>query len=149
GWVRLADGIARLCREVEPLGVRVAFEPEPGMFVESMDGWERVKALVDDENLGLTLDVGHVPCTETISPADAIRRWGPDLLNVHLDEMSGGTHDHLQSGEGDLDFAAILRALREVAYEGVASVELSRHSHAAPEAAATAYERLRAAGREE
>lgn len=143
-WERLADGVSRLCRVADALGVRVAFEPEPGMFVESLAGWERMKALVDDAALGLTLDVGHVPCTEVISPSEAIGRYAPDLLNVHLDDMRGGVHDHLQIGEGELDFGAILRALREVGYEGVASVELSRHSHAAPEAAATAYERLMA-----
>jgi sugar phosphate isomerase/epimerase len=38
-----------------------------------------------------------------------------------------------------------MRALREVDFTGIASVELSRHSHAAPEAARVALERLKAA----
>jgi len=47
-------------------------------------------------------------------------------------------HEHLQIGDGDLDWADILRALDEAGFDGIASVELSRHSHAAPEAARAA-----------
>ncbi|HET8657318.1 MAG TPA: sugar phosphate isomerase/epimerase [Longimicrobiaceae bacterium] len=142
-WTHLTDGVAELCRRAAALGVRVAFEPEPGMFVESLEQWARLRAAVDSPALGLTLDVGHVPCTESIPPAEAIRRHGSELLNVHLDDVRGGVHDHLQIGEGEIDWGATLAALRDARFEGVASVELSRHSHAAPEAARTALERLR------
>lgn len=141
-WGWLVEGVEALCGAAKPLGVAVAFEPEPGMFVESLAGWERLKVAVGEEGLGLTLDVGHVPCTESIAPEVAIRRYAADLRNVHLDDVRGGVHDHLQIGEGELDFSAILAALREIGYDGVASVELSRHSHAAPEAARVAWERL-------
>jgi sugar phosphate isomerase/epimerase len=142
-WTYLTDGVAGLCRRAAALGVRVAFEPEPGMFVESLEQWARLRAAVGSPELGLTLDVGHVPCTEPITPAEAIRTHGTELLNVHLDDVRGGVHDHLQIGEGEIDWRATLAALRSARFEGVASVELSRHSHAAPAAARTALERLR------
>jgi sugar phosphate isomerase/epimerase len=141
-WRFLVDGVARLCERVAPLGVRVAFEPEPGMLVESLAQWEALRAAVAAPNLGLTLDVGHVPCTEPIAADEAIRRHAAELLNVHLDDSRGGVHEHLQVGEGELDWGAILRALAEVRFTGVASLELSRHSHAAPAAAREAIERL-------
>lgn len=144
-WGWLIDGVGRLCIEAERQGVGVAFEPEPGMLVEGMGGWERLRNSVAHPALGLTLDVGHVRCTETFSPEEAIRRYADDLRNLHLDDMRGGVHDHLQIGEGELDFGSILDALRDVGYSGVASVELSRHSHAAVQAARVALERLRAA----
>jgi sugar phosphate isomerase/epimerase len=146
-WEHLVSGVAELCRSAERLGVRVAFEPEPGMLVETLEGWERLREEVAHPALGLTLDVGHVPCTESIGADDAIRRHGGELINVHLDDVRGRVHDHLQIGEGELDFGAVLRALEQVGYAGVASVELSRHSHAAPEAARVAWERLTGAGR--
>ncbi|HEX6925230.1 MAG TPA: sugar phosphate isomerase/epimerase [Longimicrobiaceae bacterium] len=145
GWGRLVPAVHELCERAATLGVGVAFEPEPGMFVESMEGWERLRDAVSHPALGLTLDVGHVRCTEDYGPGEAIRRYADDLRNVHLDDMRGRIHDHLQIGEGELDFRAILEALREVNYQGVASVELSRHSHAAPAAAQVAFERLQAA----
>ena len=141
-WRVLVEGVRRLCDRVAPLGIQVAFEPEPGMLVESLAQWERLRDAVTAPNFGLALDVGHVPCTETISAGDAIRRYGEWLRTVHLDDSRNGVHEHLQIGEGQLDWVDIMRALRSVEYAGVASVELSRHSHAAPVAAREAIERL-------
>lgn len=146
-WSHLVTGVERLHERIEPLGVRIAFEPEPGMLVQSLADWEHLRDAVSFPDLGITLDVGHVPCTETISAGDAIRRYGSSLRTVHLDDTRDGVHEHLQIGEGSLDWPDILRALREVGFTGIASVELSRHSHAAPEAARVAIERLEAATR--
>lgn len=145
GWRHLADGVAALCAHAAPLGVRVAFEPEPGMLAASLDDWRRLRALVGAPTLGLALDVGHVPCTEAIAPEAAIREHAAGLFTVHLDDARGGVHEHLQVGEGELDWTAIVGALRASGFAGVASVELSRHAHAAPAAARLAHERLSAA----
>jgi sugar phosphate isomerase/epimerase len=134
-WRFLAEGVVRLNERVAPLGVRIAFEPEPGMLVNGLADWERLREAAALPDLGLTLDVGHVPCTETISAGDAIRRYRDALRTVHLDDTRNGVHEHLQIGDGDLDWPDILRALDDVGFTGIASVELSRHSHAAPEAA--------------
>ena len=146
-WRFLADGVARLGERVQPLGVRIAFEPEPGMLVSSLADWERLRDALGNPAFGLTLDVGHVPCTERISAPDAIRRYDTALRTVHLDDTRGGVHEHLQIGDGQLDWPAVLRALRDAGFTGIASVELSRHSHAAPEAARVAMERLSEADR--
>ena len=138
----LAEGVAALCGAAAALGVRVAMEPEPGMWVETLAQWERLRDAVAHPALGLTLDTGHVPCTESISTAEAIERHRSELLNVHLDDVRNGVHDHLQIGEGELPWPEVMRAL--AGFAGVASVELSRHSHDAPRAAAAAIERLRA-----
>ncbi|HEU4722532.1 MAG TPA: sugar phosphate isomerase/epimerase family protein [Gemmatimonadaceae bacterium] len=142
-WRFVTEGVVRLQDLVAPLGVRIAFEPEPGMLVGSLADWERLRDATSMSDLGLALDVGHVPCTERISAQEAIRRYGPALRTVHLDDTRNGVHEHLQIGDGDLDWPAIMRALADVHFAGIASVELSRHSHAAPEAARVAMERLR------
>jgi len=144
-WRFVAEGVSRLHERIASSGVRIAFEPEPGMLVGSLADWERLREATSLPDLGLALDVGHVPCTERISAGDAIRRHGDALRTVHLDDTRGGVHEHLQIGEGELDWPDIMRALREVGFAGIASVELSRHSHAAPEAARVALAALRAA----
>jgi len=144
-WRHLAVGVRQLHERIEPLGVQIAFEPEPGHLVNSLADWERLRDAVALPDFGLTLDVGHVPCTESMSAGDAIRKYGPALRTVHLDDSRNGVHEPLQIGDGSLDWPDIMRALREVEFAGIASVELSRHSHAAPEAARVAIERLRAA----
>jgi sugar phosphate isomerase/epimerase len=144
-WRNLAEGVARLAARTAPLGVRIAFEPEPGMLVSSLADWDRLRDTLDGVDVGLTLDVGHVPCTEAITPAEAIRRHASAIRTVHLDDTRGGVHEHLQIGDGEIDWPAVLRALRDANFTGIASVELSRHSHAAPEAARVAFEKLGAA----
>jgi sugar phosphate isomerase/epimerase len=144
-WRHLVAGVRELHERTTALGVRIAFEPEPGMLVDSLADWERLRNAVSLPDFGLALDVGHVPCTEPISAGDAIRKYGPALRTVHLDDSRNGVHEHLQIGDGTLDWLDIMRALREVDFSGIASVELSRHSHAAPEAARVALERLKAA----
>ncbi len=144
-WSHLAAGVQQLHERVTPLGVRIAFEPEPGMLVNSLADWERLRDATSIPDFGLALDVGHVPCTESVSAGDAIRRYASAIRTLHLDDSRNGVHEHLQIGDGSLDWPDIMRALRDVGFTGIASVELSRHSHAAPEAARVAIQRLRTA----
>lgn len=143
-WDHLRGGVATLCDAAAGLGVRIAFEPEPGMFVETLEQWSRLRAEVDHPSLGLTLDTGHVLCTESVGVRDAVLAHREHLFNVHLDDVRGRVHDHLQIGEGEIDWPEVAEVLR--GWDGVASVELSRHSHDAPRAAATAMARLQVAG---
>ena len=46
-------------------------------------------------------------------------------------------------GEGEMDFAEILGALKEVGYASPVNVELSRHSHDGPIAAQRAFDFLK------
>ena len=131
--------LARSCRSLADYaaekGVALAFEPEPGMFVDTLDKYERLAAAVDRENFRLTIDVGHLQCNEAKPAAMLIERFAPHLANVHLDDMRRGVHDHLFFGEGEVDFAQVFAALERAGYEGPACVELSRHSHNAAETA--------------
>ena len=143
-WGHLVAGVQQLHERITPLGVRIAFEPEPGMLVDSLADWERLRDAASLPDFGLALDVGHIPCTESITPGDAIRRYATAIRTVHLDDSRNGVHEHLQIGDGSLDWPDIMRALRDSGFAGIASVELSRHSHAAPAAARLAMERLTA-----
>ena len=113
----------------------LAFEPEPGMFVDTLAGYERLADAVGRENFRLTIDIGHLQYNEAEPPGDLIRRYGGQIANVHLDDMRRGVHDHLFFGDGEVDFGEVFEALTEVGYQGPACVELSRHSHDAVETA--------------
>jgi sugar phosphate isomerase/epimerase len=132
---RLAAELLPLARRAAEAAVTLALEPEPGMHIEDLAGWERIRRLVDHPGLRLTLDVGHAHLTEADGAAAAVRRVGPWIANVHLEGMRRGVHDHLPPDQGDLDLAAVVRALADIGYEGPANLELSRHSHAAVETA--------------
>ena len=146
-WEYLCVGLSGLLEEVATSGPRIAFEPEPGMFIERPTGYgalvERLGGL--GERLGLTLDVGHLVVTGDLPVADQIRQWAPRLVHVHLDDARSGVHEHLMFGSGDLDLAETLGALIETGYAGQAAVELSRDAFRGAEAAREAMRHLRTA----
>lgn len=128
-------------------GVKVALEPEPGMYVETIAQYrELVSALGASTSLELTIDVGHLVVNES-SPIERHLVENADRLAVvHLDDATRGIHEHRMIGEGEVPWREIARALRAIDFKGPLIVELSRHSHDAARAARTAYERLREYG---
>jgi L-ribulose-5-phosphate 3-epimerase len=136
---RLAGGLQVLLREAEKLGTPIGFEPEPGMFIDSMSRFQRLLQWVDSPQLKLTLDLGHLYCQGEVPIADYIARWSSYIVNVHVEDMRAGVHEHLMFGEGEMEFPPIIAALGAANYRGGVHVELSRHSHMAPAAAAQAF----------
>lgn len=142
GLERLGEALEPVLAHAETLQMPIGFEPEPGMFIESMAHFERLLQWVDHPLLQLTLDVGHLYCLGEVPIADYIRRWSERIVNVHLEDMRAGRHEHLMFGEGEMHFPPIIEAFREVNYQGGLHVELSRHSHVAPDALRQAFEFL-------
>ncbi len=125
---RLVDGLKRLCDHGAERDVRIGFEPEPGMLIETAAQWCGVRDAVAHEALGLTLDVGHCLANREGAPADVLRAHTSELLVVQLDDHRPGVHDHLMFGEGEVDFARVAQAVRDIGFDGPLEVELSRHS---------------------
>ena len=140
---RLVAGCKELCAHAENFQVRLAFEPEPGMFIDTMARFEELHKRVNHPLFGLTIDVGHLHCLGETPIADHLRRWKDHLWNIHIEDMRKGVHEHLMFGEGEMDFAPIFAALQEIGYAGGVHVELSRHSHDAVNTAQKALEFLR------
>jgi sugar phosphate isomerase/epimerase len=126
---RLVDGCKRLADYAAERSVRLAFEPEPGMFIDTMDKFAELHARVNHPAFGLTIDVGHLVCNRELPVSKFLAEWGHVLWNVHLEDMRAGVHDHLMFGEGEVDFADVFAGLRAANYSGGVYVELSRHSH--------------------
>ena len=126
---RLADECKRLADHAAERNVRLAFEPEPGMFIDTMEKFAELHGRVNHPHFGLTLDVGHLVCLGELPVSDHIRRWKDWLWNVHIEDMRAGVHDHLMFGEGEVDFADVFTSLKAIDYTGLVGVELSRHSH--------------------
>ncbi|MEX0701264.1 MAG: sugar phosphate isomerase/epimerase family protein [Planctomycetales bacterium] len=166
-FARLVEGCRAVLERAREKNVPLAFEPEPGMFIETMEqyarlleraGWAAPTNQGDPTHekrwaqppprgplFGLTLDIGHLHCVEDEPIPAHVRRWKDRLVNVHIEDMQKGTHEHLMFGEGTIDFPPVLAALAEIGYAGGVHVELSRHGHAAPQAARQAFDFLSAA----
>jgi sugar phosphate isomerase/epimerase len=140
---RLATGCREVIDYAAKKDVRLAFEPEPGMFIETMDHYARLLERVDAPHFGLTIDIGHLQCVEDEPIPVHLRRWANRLFNVHIEDMRRGVHEHLRLGEGEIDFPPVMSTLEEIGYTGGVNVELSRHSHMAPQVMQESYDFLR------
>lgn len=139
---RLTQSLQPVLEHAAAREVVLAFEPEPGMFIDSMAAFERLLQWLDADHFKLTLDVGHLFCQGEVPMVGYIQRFAPYLVNVHIEDMCAGVHEHLMFGEGQIHFPPVLEAFAEIGYQGGVHVELSRHSHIAPEAARKAFEFL-------
>ncbi len=139
---RLADGLRPVLDYAAERGVAVGFEPEPGMLIDGMDRFEQLLGRIDSPQLRLTLDVGHLHCQGEVPISQYIHLWSSRLVNVHIEDMRAGVHEHLMFGRGEMHFPPILEALEQITYKGGVHVELSRHSREGPVAAVKAMEFL-------
>ncbi len=142
-WGWLVDGVGEVLQRAGERGVVCAFEPEPGMLVEHTGQYRQLLDALAEAGapdtldrasaggLGLALDTGHCVVAGDLEPQDAVRAWGQHLRAVAVEGMARGVHEHLPIGEGDVDVPAVLAALRDVGYDRLVSIELSRDSHRA------------------
>lgn len=137
---RLAEGLQEVLEYAARAKIPIGFEPEPGMFIDTLAGFAELLGWVDSPHLCLTMDVGHVYCQDEGPAAEQIRRWAKRLVNVHLEDMRRGQHAHLMPGEGEVDFPGVIAALAACGYQGGIHLELSGHSHEGPQAARRAFE---------
>jgi len=144
-WDWLVTGCTQLGEHAKRRGVQLAFEPEPGMLVDDMSKFEVLKKHIGSARFGLTLDIGHVFCTESAPFRQVYGKYANMIRNVHIEDVRDRKHEHLMFGEGELDFVAILRVLNDNKYAGLVNVELSRDSHRAPDVCRRAIEFLNAA----
>ena len=121
----------RVCRRHRG---RLGFEPEPGMLVETVADALRLRGRARRTRRAAASPStsGTASCVEPDGVVGALRAAGALLVNVQVDDMLPGAHEHLELGDGRLDLPLALATLHEIGYRGVAAVELPRHSHDAP-----------------
>lgn len=134
GLEHFASALAPLCTYAADRGVKLGIESEPALLVERATEVASLIDRVGHPALGANLDVGHAVCIGE-DPTESIRRLAGRIWNVHVEDIRGGKHHHRIPGDGDLDFAAIFRALSATGYTGAVTVELYTCSAIADEAA--------------
>jgi sugar phosphate isomerase/epimerase len=134
---RLTDECKRLVERAARKAVPLAFEPEPGMFIGTMDQFAELQTRVNHPAFGLTIDVGHLVCNGELPVSKFLVGWKHVLRNVHVEDMWAGIHDHLMFGEGEVNFEDVFAGLRAADYTNGVYVELSRHSYDAVNTART------------
>ena len=140
-WQKLTDGVGEVLDYATRCGVVLGFEPEPGMFIDTVSRAEELfERLGRPKSLGFTVDIGHLECLGERPLAATVRDVADRIVNVHIDDMTVCCHEHLPLGKGDIDYRPIFQELFAAGYQGGLHVELPRQSHRWHETAKESYE---------
>src|SRR5579883_1413566 len=81
GLTRLAVALQPVLAHAEAAEMPLAFEPEPGMFIDTLDRFARLDERIRHPLFDLTVDVGHVHCSGEGDIAGLLRRWRSRIRN--------------------------------------------------------------------
>ena len=140
GWMIYAEGVNRIARAVrEATGLRSAFHPHTGIWIETQEETERLLSLTDPALVGVCFDTGHYRFGGG-DPVAALRQFADRLWHVHFKDQDpkvaarsrteGWDYDRsiaegifCELGRGDVDFPGALEVLQEIGYDGWIVVE--------------------------
>ena len=113
-----------LAEHAERLGVLLLIEPEPELLLERTDQYVEIHERVNSPALGLNFDVGHAFCMSEDLPK-AIAALAPLTRHYHLEDIAATrVHHHMIPGDGAIDFAEVVDAIKGTGYDGWLTVEL-------------------------
>ena len=96
----------------------------PALYGAPCDVWEMVKDL--DSRMGICMDVAYT-FADGFDPAETIRAYKARIFDLHFrniaqpDNGSSGAAAHM----GKIDYVRVVRALKDVGYDGWCGIELA------------------------
>jgi sugar phosphate isomerase/epimerase len=118
------EGLKPVAEHAEKEGVLLLVEPEPGLLIETADQFLELMQHIRSPAVGMNFDIGHAYCVGD-DPATTIPRVKDYIRHFHLEDIAATrVHHHLVPGDGAIDFAAALRAIRDIGYRGWITIEL-------------------------
>ncbi len=144
-WRTFAHGVTEVARAVaDETGLRTTFHHHCAGYVETPDEIARLLELLDPTLVGLTFDTGHYAygsgCEDGQAVLEGLHRFADRIWHVHFKDCQPEVArearregwDYFQAvrrglfcelGQGCVDFAAVVRSLRERDYQGWIVVE--------------------------
>jgi sugar phosphate isomerase/epimerase len=122
------DSLDKLCDEYK---IAIGIHPH-GPVGKGLHRWysaEVILAAVKDHNalIGSCLDTGHLiraaQLGKKLDPAEQIRKMGKRNFGIHLKDHDNKRKTDVVFGKGVLDVPAVLKALKEVKFNGLVSIE--------------------------
>ncbi len=127
------DSLDKLCEEYK---IAIGIHPH-GPQGRRLHRWysaEIILKAVKDHNplIGSCLDTGHLiraaQLNKKLDPAEEIRIIGARNFGIHLKDHDNQRQEDVIFGKGVLDVPAVLKALRNVKFAGMLSIEYEAHA---------------------
>ena len=146
-WRVFGARTTELASRLAEAGMRMAYHHHLGTVVEDA---QDLVAFIENtgDAAGLTLDTGHA-ALGGIGPVETIRSVPKRIAHVHCKDIRSGVFRAVQSarksfldgvlagmftapGDGSIDYAEVMQALREIGYDGWIIVEAEQDPAVAP-----------------
>lgn len=123
------DSLDKLCEQYQ---IAIAIHPHGPTGGGKLHRWysaEVILTAVKDHHplIGSCLDTGHLIRSEQLGkkldPAEEIRKMGSRNFGLHLKDHDNMRKTDVVCGKGVLNVPAVLKALREVKFKGLISIE--------------------------
>lgn len=113
---------------VQQYNIRLAIHnhgPEDKLYPSVNSIYEKIKSL--DKRVGFCVDIGHV-VRNGEDPAGMIKKYRDRLYDIHMKDVSRAAVDGkpIELGRGVIEILAVMKALREIAYQGVVAFEYEK-----------------------
>lgn len=121
---QVVQALRYLCKELSAHGQRFLFETGEELPITLL----RVIDEVGTGNLGVNFDPANLLMNARANPEDALRMLSPHIMGMHGKDgryPEGGApkgREH-RLGEGQADYPALVRILREIRYKGDITIE--------------------------
>jgi inosose dehydratase len=130
-------------------GLRLAYHHHMGAYVESPADVDKLMQLTDPAKVFLLFDTGHAYFGGAVTPAELLRKHVRRVVHVHCKDVRTSViamarndgWSFLQGvlngiftvpGDGSIDYATVLRTLKDNGYEGWLVVEAEQDPAVAP-----------------
>ncbi len=137
-WAEFGRRMSEVADYIRAEGLRFAYHHHLGTVVERAADLEAFIGATS-ACVGLTLDTGHA-ALGGIDPVDVIERYPARIAHVHCKDVRRRVHEAARAdsksfldgvlagmftvpGDGDLDFGAVMQALKTIEYDGWIVVE--------------------------
>lgn len=130
-WNRVWDAYVETTKaclaRAKAQGMKFSIEQHTHCLVPDAASFLRLWDQIRDDDLGYNIDVGWTLLQREYPPV-AIHKVGRHLMNVHMRDIDGTMRQFPAFGKGVMDIQAIITALRNVGFQGFASIEQDRHA---------------------
>jgi sugar phosphate isomerase/epimerase len=120
-WTYAVEGFRKIAKLAEDYNMIIAIEPMnryETYFIRTVDqALELIKDINMPETILLSLNTFHMNIEEK-DIAQAIRKAGSNLINLHMSDSNRGV-----IGSGNINWKSIVRAIKEINYESFLTVE--------------------------
>lgn len=137
-WPAFGRRLTEVASYIEQQGLRLAYHYHLGTSVERPEDIENFLCFTGPE-VGFTVDTGHARLGG-IDPVALIRNVPARIAHVHCKDVRGETHRNILArdasfldgvlsgmftvpGDGDMEFAPVMEALKEIDYSGWIIIE--------------------------